>query len=234
MPPRNWLLAALATCSLVLSACDDDPSAAPPITAECDAALSTRHLPLIVGAEWVYDTSDRGGPTVRKATKVEAIEDVGDRKQGITAFRIRTEKAAGHVVSWQQDLCTSIVRHREQSFDAAGVLETDQFYVPGKLRIDETAPHLALGAQWTTEYTEVEVDPVTGTKTVSKTEGWSVESTAETVTVPAGTFTCLKLRKTTSGAADKRYWFAPGIGKIKEEGEQAEALTSYVIPEQAP
>lgn len=233
MPPRNWLLAAAVGLG-ALAACDDDPGSQPPITAECEGALSTRYLPLIVGAEWVYDTSDRGGPTVRKATKVEAIEDVGDRKQGTTAFRIRTEKVAGHVVSWQQDLCTSVVRHREQSFDAAGVLETDQFYVPGKLRIDETAPRLVLGARWTTEFTEVEIDPVTGTKTVSKQETWNVESAAETVTVPAGTFTCLKLRKTTSGQADKRYWFAPGIGKVKEEGEQVELLTSYTIPEPAP
>lgn len=234
MPPRNWLAAAAVACSLPAAACDDDPSSQPPLNVECEAALSTRHLPLIVGAEWSYDTSDRGGPTVNKATKVEALEDVGDRKQGTTAFRIRTEKNAGHVVSWQQDLCTSIVRHREQSFDAAGVLQSDQFYVPGKLRIDETAPHLTLGAQWTAEYTEVEIDPVKGTQTVSKAETWIVESTAETVTVPAGTFTCLKLRKTTSGQADKRYWFAPGVGKVKEEGEQVELLTSYAIPEQQP
>jgi hypothetical protein len=156
-------------------------------------------------------------------------QTVGDRKTGVTGYRIRTEKADGHVVSWQEDRCTSIVRHREQSFDAGSVLLSDQFYVPGKLRVDETPAHVAVGATWTTEYTEVEVDPVNGTSTVSKQEAWTVEAVDEAVTVPAGTFTCLKVRKTTSGQADKRFWFARGIGKIKEEGEQIEQLTSYTL-----
>jgi hypothetical protein len=198
--------------------------------ADCPAPLAERYLPMIVGASWTYDTSDQGGPVVRKATTIQALEDVGDRKKGTLAFRIRTEKVNGYVVSWQEDRCTEITRHREQSFDAAGALQSDQFYVPGKLRIDEVAAHVALGARWTTEYTEVEVSPSTGTTTVSKQETWLVDATAETVTVPAGTFTALKLRKMTSGQADKRYWFAPGVGKVKEEGEQVELLTAYTIP----
>jgi hypothetical protein len=154
---------------------------------------------------------------------------VGGMKD-VEAFRIRTEKANGSTVSWQEDRCTSIVRHREQSFDSANAMESDQFYMPSKLRIDETAEHLSVGARWTVAYEEVEIDPVAGETRVSKDETWSVEAIGESVTVPAGTFTTVRLRKITSGEADKQFWFAAGVGKIKEEGEQREELRAYSLP----
>lgn len=216
---------------IVVGACGDDAQVTDDgRMATCDTPAAQRYLPLAIGASWTYDTSDEGAPNVVKTSMVEALEDVGDRKVGTTAYRIRTTKVgAGDVVSWQEDRCTSIVRHREQAFDANAVLLNDQFYVPGKLRVDEATEHVVVGAAWSTAYTEVEVDPVVGTHTVSKTEDWIVEAVDELVTVPAGTFSCLKVRKLTSGAADKTYWFASGIGKIKEEGEQVELLTSYTL-----
>ena len=196
----------------------------------CTTPAAERYLPLAVGASWTYETSDMGAPAQSKVTTIEAFEDVGDRKAGIIGFRQRTEKLAGYALSWHADDCTAINRHREQSFDTAGALQTDQFYVPAKLRVDETAAHTTLGATWTTAYTEVEIDLVGGTTTRSKDEAWTVEGVDEAVTVPAGTFTALKLRKTTSGDADKVYWFVKGVGKVKEEGEQVENLTAYTLP----
>ncbi|KAB2909160.1 MAG: hypothetical protein F9K40_04005 [Kofleriaceae bacterium] len=233
MTLRDTILPLLGAATL-LGACGDD---APPDDGDggvvaCTTPATERYLPLVVGASWTYDTSDMGAPTVVKTSTVEALEDVGDRKTGVTAYRVRTEKSgtSGDVVSWQEDRCTSIVRHREQSFDLADQLLTDQFYVPGKLRVDETAEHTVVGATWTTAYTEVEVDPILGTKTVSKDETWTIEAVDEMVTTPAGTFTCLRVRKMTSGNADKTYWFAKGFGKIRETGEQEETLTGYTIP----
>ena len=43
------------------------------------------------------------------------------------------------MVSWQEDRCTSVVRHREQNSDLNDALLTDQFYVPGKLRVSAVA-----------------------------------------------------------------------------------------------
>lgn len=200
---------------------------------ECATALSERYLPLTVGASWTYDVTDLSVPgslAVPKATTVEEFEDVGERKDGVEAFRIRTEKANGVTVSWQEDRCTSIVRHREQSFDSANTMESDQYYMPSKLRIDETPEHLTVGARWTVAYEELEVDPVAGETRVSKDETWSVEAVGESVTVQAGTFTTVRLRKITSGEADKQFWFAAGVGKIKEEGEQREELKAYSLP----
>lgn len=217
----------------MLAACGGDDGGGDG-TVECMTPNADRYLPLAIGTTWTYDTSDMGGPNVVKTSTVEALEDVGDRKAGTMAYRVRTGKAGGlgDVVSWQEDTCTGVMRHREQSLNATtDAVETDQFYVPGKPRVDEEPAHLAVGATWTTSYTEVEVDNVLGqTHTKSKDETWTVLALDESVTTPAGTFTCLKVNKTTSGAADKTYWFAKGVGKVQEMGEAVETLTSYTIP----
>jgi len=170
---RSWTWAVGALLGLVAGCGDDAAVEDDPDVAPCTAPRATRLLPLAVGATWTYDVTDLtepGAPTVAKTTTVLALEDTGDRKQGTQAFRMRTEKVRGTTVSWQEDRCTAVVRHREQSFDAAGVLESDQFYTPSKLRVDETPPHLVLGASWTVAYQETEVDPVLGGTTGSKGE----------------------------------------------------------------
>jgi hypothetical protein len=231
--PRSLLAIAVSVVATALAACGDDaPTDLASGVVACETPAGQRYLPLEVGRSWTYDTSDMGGPNVVKTSTVEILEDVGERKAGNIAYRVRTGKSStvGDVVSWQEDRCTSIVRHREQNFDINDTLLTDQFYVPSKLRVDETPAHLMVGATWTSAYTEVEVDPVLGTRTTSKDETWTVEALDESVTTAAGTFSCLKVNKVTSGAASKRYWFALGVGKIREEGEAVETLTAFTVP----
>jgi hypothetical protein len=228
------LLASTLLAGGALTACGDDiapGSDGGPDAAPCTTARSERYFPVAVGAVWSYRvTQAAGGPAEIKSSTVEALEDVGDRKAGTIAFRIRTEKIDGSTVSWQEDLCTSVTRHREQSFDLAGTRQSDQFYVPDKLRIDETPEHTATGASWPVGYTEVEIDAQGIMRTQSKDETWTVLAASESVVVPAGTFEALKVRKVTSGDADKTFWFAKGVGKVKEEGEQIEELTSFTLP----
>ena len=56
------------------------------------------------------------------------------------------------------------------------------------------------------------------------------------VTVPAGTFSTIRLRRQVlvgaggGEGADKTFWFAEGIGKIKETGGQTEELSAYSLP----
>jgi hypothetical protein len=188
----------------------------------------TRYLPLAVGATWTWRVS--GDATYDKTSTVEALEDVGGAKAGIQAYRVRTTDPEGDTVSWQQDTGTSIVRHREQTFSATDKMLSDQIYTPGKLRIDESDAHMAAGSTFVETYTEQETDPDTGAiKTREKSEMWIVEAVNEPVSVPAGTFNCVRLRRTGSeeGASDKRYWFARGIGKVKETGGQTEELASF-------
>ena len=225
-PLSTSLFAALA-----LAACGDDAMPDGGVdAAPCTVGKADRYLPFTIGATWSYTVTPMVGTPENKSSTVESLEDVGDRKAGITAFRVRTGKLDGFTVSWQEDRCTSITRHREQSLSLSNTLITDQFYTPDKIRIDETPAHLVLNASWTVAYTEVEVDATGASTTRAKDETWTVLATDESVTVPAGTFTALKLRKMTSGAADKTYWFVKGVGKVKETGDQTEELTSYSIP----
>ena len=74
------------------------------------------------------------------------------------------------------------------------------------------------------------VTVVTGSVQVALLKNVMVLALEESVTTTAGTFTCLKVHKTTSGQADKTYWFAKGVGKVQEMGEQRETLTAYSMP----
>ena len=111
-------------------------------------------------------------------------------------------------------------------------MTSEQYYTPGKLRVDDAPAHLVQGASWVDTYTEESRNVATGIVTpIAKSETWTVEAAAELVTVPAGTFVCVRLRRTgATGAADKRYWFSPGVGKIKEASvDSIEELTSYTL-----
>lgn len=206
---------------------DADPSAP-------DAgAIAGRLLPLASGASWTYRVTDTTtGATADKTSTVGAEEDVGGAKAGVIAFRVTTEKLDGMTVSWQEDIGTAIVRHRERSFDAAGGLQTDEIYTPHKLRVDDSPAHRVAGATWTEAYTEDITDAAGQRTSTTKTETWSVEAVDDTITVPAGTFTCVRVRKTSqTTASNKVYWFAPGVGKVREAGMASlEELTAYSLP----
>ncbi len=231
--PTLAVLLGLGLVTAPLAGCGDDGGVTGPDAGPigCTVPNAMRMLPLVIGSHWTYSTSKPGVPPEQKSTSVEALEDIGDRKAGIMGYRMKTELLDKTTVSWQEDLCTSVVRHREKTFDLANVLTADTFYQPNKLRVDETAAHMATGAAWTLSFTEIQVNPTTGTAiTISKDENWSVAAATEPGTTPAGTFTALHLNKKTSGNADKDYWYAPGVGKVKETGDQTEELTAFTIP----
>jgi hypothetical protein len=193
-----------------------------------------RYLPLVEGMSWAYQVNDPvAGTTEQKTSTVGALEDVGGSKAGVMAFRVTTTKTGGSTVSWQEDTGTSIRRHKE--LDMSGLTRTEDYYNPYKLRLDESSAHLEPGASWTESYTETVTDTATGaTTTTDKTENWSVVAVDEVVTVPAGTFCTLRVQRvsstSTGGGSDKTYWFARGVGKVRESGGSTEQLVSYTSP----
>ncbi|MDX2093846.1 MAG: hypothetical protein SFX73_38790 [Kofleriaceae bacterium] len=227
---RRFLVTLVAACGTEQVATTPDAS-----TTACTTPTNERYLPLAVGTRWTYrGTPDDGTAAVDKTSTVEAFEDVGDRKAGTMAFRTRTEKIDGITIAWQADGCTSIARHRERSYDLTETLLSDQFYVPEKVRVDESPAHLVEGVSWVTSYVKLEVDPVTSAVTTKdKSDVWTVEATADAVTVPAGTFTALRVHRIgeEDGQAEKWYWFARGVGKVKEVGKQTEELVRYELAE---
>ena len=62
---------------------------------------------------------------------------------------------------------------------------------------------------------------------------WTVLANDVTLTVPAGTFeNVIHVRKV--GSSSKEYWYARGVGKLKETGTQTEELVEYQVEEPAP
>lgn len=192
------------------------------------------YLPLAIGASWTYQITDPVAMTVtQKTTSVEAFEDVGGTKAGTTAFRVRTDKAGGgYTLSWQAYSGALMERHREQTYSATtGLMKAEDNYEPYKLVVDESPAHLAVGATYDDVYTDVHFKVSTGLSTSTPTtERWTVVAIDEAVTVPAGTFTCLHLRRVEpSTGSTKDYWFASGVGKIRELGAsgRVEALVAF-------
>ncbi len=198
------------------------------------SSANDRYLPLGVGAKWTYHSVDTasgaGGDT---ESVVEAYEDVGATKAGVLAFRVKSTTLKGSTVNWQQDLGTSVVRHREQFFDLAGLQQSEYVFTPYRLRLDEGPDHVVQGATWTESHTANIDKLIAGTKqTGSFTVSWTVEAVDEMVVVPAGTFRCLRVHRVESGfaASNVTQWFARRVGKVKESGPVNEELTSYALP----
>jgi hypothetical protein len=218
------------------------------------------YLPLKVGDSWNYQVTDKNGDVSVKVQSVVAEETVGGTGPSAakTAFRLVTGSKVNDPdgdISWQAIVAERVVRYREQSIDGgSGKVKNEQFWDPPRLRLDESAEHIAANASWLEpEYTETDVDidtfPDGGTDgdggTTYIPDGgvvvqdkihdlWSVVSPSQIVTVPAGTFDALVVRRVgDSGASVKTFWFARGVGKIREaeEGKGTEELISaHVVP----
>jgi len=219
-------------------------------------------LPLAVGNQWTYQVTDSDGTKTLKVQGVTApavVGGTGPNKEAM-AFRLVTGSRFNDTngdVSFQAVVGKRVVRFREESIGASsGNLKKEQYWDPSKLRVDDSAEHTALGAQWPENFIEYTVDKAkadgaaggaggTGvddggdrplvTTSEPVMEMWSVVGVNESVTVPGGTFTTIKLKRTSLASASVRYfWFARGIGKVKEAGElgsgdQLEELSSYVV-----
>jgi len=187
---------------------------------------------LVEGASWTY-TVDDGTEVTDKTQSVGPLEDIGGEKAGTLAYRLTTTKPGGQTISWQEDTGDAVRRHRE--LDMSGDSFTDEIYQPYRTRIDETAAHTAEGATWSESYTELVTDADDVTTTADKVETWTVVAVDEAITVPAGDFCTIHLdRSSTVGGVPgsmKSYWFARGVGKVKEAGEnQTEELVSFTTP----
>jgi len=195
-------------------------------------------LPLRPGIKWTYLVKDlTDGNTTTKMTTVGNLEAV-DKLPGVMAYRIRTQKGlelADETVSWQNVTETGVERYQEQSYrpGVAGAAPTPrilEWWSPYKLRLDTSAEHLILGARWTVTYTENSLDHETMMMTTrERNDQWSVEGVNVPLAVAGKSYSTLVVRRigTDQGAtSDKKYWFACGVGKVKETGGQIEELQS--------
>ena len=234
---RRLFLPALAVLlSSAVLACSggNDPSADGGSGGQQEAC-DKGFLPLKSGLKWTYQVRDVStGDIETKETIVEGLEPVPS-KMSQMAFKVRTRKGASladETVSWQHRDGQHMARYQEQSYrpsiGGAPPVETLlEWWQPYKLRIDES--RLRQGDEWTVTYREFSRNAGIETPGRDRNERWKVLAVNESVTVPAGTYKALKLSRVgtdQNATSDKVYWFACGVGKVKEFGGKIEELTA--------
>ncbi|ATB27874.1 hypothetical protein [Melittangium boletus] len=183
-------------------------------------------LPWAEGNRWTYRVTEAGEVSEKETT-------VGPLEEAERAHRVTSRKSSGAItLSWQTVSGARVVRYREQSFEAGATTAKDEeWWNPAKLHVDLSPEHTVKGVSWVEIYQETKQKAGKTPSTETTRDLWTVLSEAESVTVPAGTFTAVVLRKTGTSKT-KTYWFVRGIGKVKETGEETEELLSYeVAPE---
>lgn len=188
-------------------------------------------LPWKAGNRWTYRVTE-DGEVSEKETTVGELEPVGGTgpNRDVLANKVVTRKGSSDkTVSWQAVSGARLVRYREQSFqENTDTVETEEYWEPSKLHVDEAPEHVVVGASWLESYEETQQDAGEQPSTETVREQWTVIADDEVVTVPAGTFRALVLRKSGTSKT-KTYWFVRGIGKVKETGGQTEELVSYEV-----
>ena len=191
-----------------------------------------RYQPLVVGTTWVYNVTDTGVAYVKNSA-VMSYEDIGGIAAGTMGYKVSETIKTSTQLTWYESTATDVRRHHDQQVDANGVMSSEDWYTPYDLRVDESPDHLTAGAAWTLTYMDAHTSASKPASTKSVTENWTTDAANETVTVPAGTFSALKITRTnTADGTAKSQWFVPGVGKIRESNTTGhlEELTSYMIP----
>ena len=241
------LLCATFTLALFLYGCGSsqkEPAATPNDASSATGSL----LPLAVGNVWTYRVTDPDGTISSEVESIPAREMVGGTGPygAQMAFRLVTGKKANDPngdVSWQAEVDSRVVRFREISIGQnKGNEKNETFWDPPRLRLDESVAHIADKASWSETFTEYGIDvdtdldggsyvPDGGRTTDSNQETWTVVASSQQITVDAGTFDALAVRRTTGGGSLKNFWFARGVGLIRQsqEGKPTHELSSYRV-----
>lgn len=206
--------------ALLLFACGGEtlPAGGAPLAGEPVFA------PLATGSRWTYRVTDALRGTFEKAVEVVGPATVPD--SGVAATLVVDTEPTQEERAWLQVKDGFLVRHREED-RAAGVLVRATSWSPA-------APKMlaaAAPAGWTREVTVQErergADGTEGLK--DQTYAFRVVRQDVRIQVPAGAFTCLEVERVRLDKTEppRTYWLAPGVGKVREEGERLEELVAF-------
>jgi hypothetical protein len=215
------------------------------------------YYPEKVGNSWTYIVTPLADLPSYKVVSIEAMELVGGTgtSKDRPAFRHVTCKSApspeactmspsannkvDRTVGWLGMADKVLGNYREQAFKkGTDTLVEEDWWEPLRNKVDMSPEHTKLNATWVDMYKEWK-KPVNGiTISTQQMETWTVLAEDETVTVmpppnmgAVRTYPhCLRVSHTTSGGATaKNFWYAKGIGKVKETGGQTEELLDYKV-----
>ncbi len=197
------------------------------------------YFPLRDGASWKYLHSN--GMWTETVT-VEALSEA-DRF-------LLTTSADPDGMSEKQTLVEKdgeVLRVGQEAF-VDGVLDQTVEYDPGFLRFSAAWAEQKAGFSERRTYDRTETKAGGSAKApVARAHIYTIESFSDEVDVPAGVFrSCMRVRRerdydtsapdggTLAEEQEKRYWFCPGVGKVREQSIMTmsyEVLTKYDLPE---
>lgn len=195
---------------------------------------SDSYLPLEVGAVWGYlvtrDDGQRGPGTVR----IEGIDYAESRREA-TEYRVREDLLDGTIWSWEERDAGLVRRAQREIDDPADMVVEEETYDPPESVLDERAEHLRAGATWSEAFLDTTPNIKWRPKSKRIEVSWTVESLTDEVTVPAGTFTCLRVRRTQKHRPAIVSWYARGVGLVRQTGagalgDQTLALANIRFP----
>jgi hypothetical protein len=209
-----------------------------------------------VGNSWTYLVTPVAVelPSYKVVT-IEALETVGGtgNSAALPAFRHVTCKSAPTVeacgmpasatnridktIGWLGMNDKTLGNYREQAYKkGTDILTEEDWWEPYRIKIDMSPAHTVAGATWVDRYKEFK-HAVGGVITsTSQNENWTVVAVDQMVTItpPGGAPKiypgCLQVsHSNNSGSMTKSFWYARGIGKVKETGAQTEELIDYKV-----
>jgi hypothetical protein len=220
-------VATMALC-LQLAACGYDfptPAGTP--------AANTSYFPLAVGNRWVYVEKDnlRVVPDMNDTKEITGTEELDGEMTYVMVSTPEGRPGSEPITKRFNWLETEgrVDRVRAEDY-SKGVLIEEHSYAPGFPRFIDSLQKVGDKFVQTVTHDCSPVNGITcsGAKTTQYT--WSVEAVDAVHTVPAGTFTCIKVRRQAAFGNYKEFWYARGVGKIYEWGPgNHEELLDYTI-----
>ncbi len=208
---------AVLVLAATAAACGGDP---PVTTTPGDDRL----YPLAVGNRWTFRVTDSSGVV---STKIQEITGMGTTADGQEAFVTLTRRAEDKGTrSLQGYDGDRMVRFTEQTLEGDSVI-FDYRFEPPALRVHSGLTEV--GDTYTDTHDKLKLD-VNGAvlEVEPKIHTYTVEA-IETIQVPAGDFECVRIARMSETTTDKIYWYAKGVGKVKEIGGQTEELASVDV-----
>jgi hypothetical protein len=187
------------------------------------------YLPLEVGALWRYAITASDGRRSTGTVSVDGI-DYGGSNGAVPEYRVREELPDETIWTWDDREAGRVAREQEEVDDKAGTVLAEETFDPPLTVLDERTDRLTAGSRWPEVFLATTPNAKGHPKSKRAEVKWEVEAVADPVEVPAGTFSCLRVRRTWKHHPPLVSWYAKGVGLVKQTGagslgEEALALT---------
>jgi hypothetical protein len=181
------------------------------------AAMAASYLPLEVGALWRYAITRDDGRQGEGVVSVVGVDSAGPNGRA-AEYRIREDLLDATIRRWEVREATRVGLEQEEIDDRTGDVVEQESYDPPLTIVDERPERLTAGTEWQESFISTTPNAKGHPKSKRADAKWQVESVTDQVSVPAGTFTCLRLRRAQKHRAPLVSWYAKGVGLVKQQG----------------